>query len=71
MLLVFQLSVCIVHRGVQGYFLNELSTPAVRIWRKLTGDGFVGHNNPVLCTINGLYVFQGMEGSLEVLLIVQ
>ena len=39
--------------------------------RKLTGNSFVGHNNLILSAVNGLYMLQGMENGLEVLLIVQ
>jgi len=39
--------------------------------RKLTGNSLVGHDNLILSAVNALYVLQGMENGLEVLLIVQ
>lgn len=66
----FLLSVCTARPGVQGCSLHEFSTSTMTLMRKLTGDRFVGHNNLILGTVNGLYVLQGMEDSLEVLLIV-
>lgn len=65
------LSVYAVRPGVQGYSLHNFSTSVVTLIGGLTGDCFVGHNNLILDTINGLYVLQRVENSLEVLLIMQ
>lgn len=67
----FLLSVCTVRPVVQGYSLHEFSTSAMTSIRGLTGDRFVGHNDLTLGTVNGLYVLQGVESGLEVLLIMQ
>jgi hypothetical protein len=67
----FLLSVCTAHPGVKGYFLNEFSVSVLVTSRRLTGNGFVGHNDLILGTINGLYMLQGMESGLKVLLIMQ
>jgi hypothetical protein len=66
----FLISVCTARPGVQGYSLHKFSTPVVRLTRGLTGDCFVGQNRLILGAVDGLYVLQGVESSLEVLLIV-
>jgi hypothetical protein len=67
----FLISVCTARPEMQGYFLHKFSTSVVRLTRGLTGDCFVGHNGLILGAVDGLYVLQGMENSLEVLLIVR
>ena len=50
---------------------TKLTHPGLTGIRKLTGDSFIGHNNLILSSVNALYVLQGMENGLEVLLIMQ